>query len=84
MKVNFNNMRKKAIQAYNDLVKKLNGSLVEDTDYIRVIVPVQDIQRTLDNLRDALVTIGCTYEENDPDFQCVINDNDEILEFNPV
>jgi len=87
MKIDFNNVRKKALDSYNKLVKKLNCSICTDIDYARVIVPIRDIQRDLDNLRDALIGIGCTYNEKDgaldPDFLCVLNDNDDLLTFNP-
>ena len=83
MNVNFNNVRKNALDAYKGLIETLNLSLCTDVDYTRVIVPVQDIQRNLDKLRDALVTIGCTYEKDDPDFKCIIGDDEEIPSFNP-
>jgi hypothetical protein len=46
------------------------------------VVPVQDIQRYLDSLRESLIAIGCTYNENDPDFKDIIEDQ-EIICFNP-
>lgn len=87
MKINFNSVRIKALDSYTKLVKKLNASICTDVDYARVIIPVRDLQRDLDNLRDALVGIGCTYNEKDgaidPDFISVIKDNEEIIAFNP-
>jgi hypothetical protein len=83
MKIDFNVVRKKALNSFNKLIKELNAGICTDVDYSRVIVPVQDIQRDIDSLRDALIAIACTYEENDQDFQCVIKDDDEILTFNP-
>jgi hypothetical protein len=59
----------------------LNQSIVEDTDMNRVVIPVQDLQRTLDLLRDEMITIGLA--ENDSDCKCVITDDMKILEFNP-
>lgn len=82
MKINFNNVRKSALRSYTDLVKVLNKSLCTDVDYTRVVVPVQDIQRYLDSLRESLIAIGCTYNENDPDFKDIIEDQ-EIICFNP-
>lgn len=83
MKVDFNNVRLKAINEYNALVKKLNGAICEDTDMNRVVIPVGDLQRTIDNLRDSIVTIGLAYDEGNEDLKCVLTDDMEVLEFNP-
>jgi predicted DNA-binding transcriptional regulator YafY len=83
MRINFNHVRKKAIDSFNNLIRELNAGICEDVDRARVVVPVRDIERDIDILRDALVSIGCAYVENDPDCVCIIEEDDKILEFNP-
>jgi hypothetical protein len=83
MKIDFNNVRIQALRNYNSLIKKLNESIVEDVDMNRVIIPVGDLERCLDLLRDNLIGIGLSYHETDPDLKCVIDDDTEILTFNP-
>lgn len=83
MKIDFNNVRKQALEYYNKLTGELNRGICTDIDYARVIVPVRDLQRVMDNLRLALISIGLSYIENDPDCEQVIKNDDEILTFNP-
>ena len=83
MKVNFNNLRRKLINDYSTLVKRMNASIVEDTDMNRVVIPTEDVRHILNNLRDGLVTLGCLYSENDPDCICVLGDGEELVTFNP-
>jgi predicted polyphosphate/ATP-dependent NAD kinase len=83
MKIDFNNVRQQALEYYNKLAKELNESICTDVDCARVIVPVRDLQRVMDSLRLALISIGLSYIENDPDCKQVIKNDDEILNFNP-
>lgn len=73
MKVDFNRARERAIDSYSDLVRKLNEGLSEDGGYVTVNAP--QLQGPLERLRDALVTIGCTFEEGNPDFKCILDDS---------
>lgn len=79
MQVNFNNLRLNAIKDYNALIKTLNRGLCEDIDMTRVVVPAEDIQRQLDNLRNDLVTLGCLEEPGNPDCQVVLTDKVPLL-----
>jgi hypothetical protein len=83
MKVDFNNVRTQTIRLFNELTKKLNQAICEDVDMNRVIIPVQDLQRTMDRLRDKIVTIGLCEDESNPEIKCVLTDDMEVLEFNP-
>jgi hypothetical protein len=80
MNVNFTNLRKSAIASYSALTKKLNMSLCTDVDMVRVIVPVEDIRRDMDRLRDSMATLASLYNKDDPDCQVIDVD---IPEFAP-
>jgi hypothetical protein len=83
MQVNFNNLRKKLIADYNILVTKLNQAVVEDVDMNRVVEPVENLRRVMDNIRDSIVTIGCLEENGNSDCQCVLTDNLTVKIFAP-
>lgn len=82
MKVDFNNLRLNLIREYNALVGELNNAIVEDVDMNRVIVPVTDIVRELDNIRTSLVTLGSLYEEGDEECKVVLTDDIKLKIFN--
>lgn len=71
MKVDFNNLRLNIIKDYNAIVGKLNDGIVTDPDMKRVVVPLNDLTRDFDNLRNGLVTLGCLYEEGRDDVRDV-------------
>lgn len=79
MKVDFNNVRLQAINSYNSLIRILNGAV----GGTKVIIQIEDLQRTLDTLRDKLITIGLLYEEGRDDIRCILTDDMKVLEFNP-
>lgn len=64
MEVNFNNLRKQACIAYDKLCSRLNSEIDED-GYIEIYASY--IQGEMDTLRNMLVLIAMSYEENDPD-----------------
>lgn len=80
MQVNFNELRLKTIRDYNMLIKKLNGAICEDVDMDRVIIPVDDLTRVFDNMRENLILIASLYEPNDSDCSCI---SEPITVFNP-
>lgn len=71
MKVDFNNVRRKAIIAHNHLVHLLNDQLDESG---KVCVSREDLEKPLEQLRNALVVIALTHVEGDPEFQDVLGD----------
>jgi len=77
MKIDFNNVRRQAINAYVSLVKQLNSGIDND----RVVVFKSDIERPLQDLRQTLAGIACTYVENDDDFKCILEDDEHLIEF---
>jgi len=77
MKIDFNNVRRKAIVAYCRLVSALNNRISED----KVIIHVSELEDA-HHLRQALIAIACTYEKGDDNFKCILGDNDNIPIFN--
>jgi hypothetical protein len=78
MKVNFNNLRKNAANAYTNLVNTLNGSINDGF----VAVPAEDIQKDLDDLRMMLAGVLCTYQEDNEDFADLADHCDTMPCFN--
>jgi len=78
VEINFNEFRKKIIREYNNIVKKLNNSICEDTDMDRVIIPVEDLRRNIDNFRNYLIILGCLQEEGKSDCQCILSDTFKV------
>lgn len=83
MKVDFNVLRKNIIKDYNHIVRSLNQAVVEDEDMNRVVIPVTDLKRTLDTLRNGLITLGCLFEPNDPECSCILSDDTKVEQFVP-
>jgi len=80
MNVDFNNVRKSAIGNFNHLVDVLNAGICNGR-YVNV--STERIKQPLDNLRSSLVGIACTYNEGDPEFVCVLGEDDHVNEFDP-
>lgn len=83
MQVDFNILRKNILKDYNRLIKSLNQAIVEYEDMDRVVIPVDDIKRALDNLRNNVITLGCLFEPNDPQCVRVLSEDDVVEEFIP-
>lgn len=78
MKVNFNNVRLKAIRSYSRLCRTLNSE-IHDGD---LTVTPEEIQHDMDDLRDALVTIACCYQEGDEGFEDISDKIGDVPSFN--
>lgn len=89
MKIDFNNVRKQAIYAYEDLVEKLNEAIITDEQYARpsntyhkqempikgyVLVHIDDIRSALDELRGTIGSIAMTYRKDDESFKDVFQE----------
>jgi hypothetical protein len=83
MKVDFNNARLQAIFAYNRLCKILNNNIGKSNGDGMVVVDADEIQEHMDDLHNTLATIGCSYEDDNDDFKCVLTDDISMLTFNP-
>jgi hypothetical protein len=81
MKINFDDLRKKLIKDYNQLIKTLNGAICSDCDMDRVVAPVHEISLYLERLRVDVITIGCLNDPSIEDCNCVVDDETEIKEF---
>jgi len=85
MQVDFNNVRKQAIYAYESLVSKLNYSIIRDDEqYAKpndvwhgqivnikgyVLVDADDLKKHMDSLRSLIGAIAMTYKEGDEEFK---------------
>ena len=83
MNIDFNNVRKQAIYAYDSLVEKLNSKILTKDQYVNpkdiyhdqpdnikgyVLIDADYIQDELDTLRQMIGTIAMTYEKQNEDF----------------
>jgi len=92
MNVNFNNVRKKACLAYDNLVEKLNKSIADyNAEYSingKVMINSEDIQQELDDLKQCIGTIAMCYEDENPDMIDVFEvlypgRGESMVDFNP-
>ena len=89
MNVDFNNLRTQLAYSCDDLIKKLNGAILKDSQYAKpndvwhnqevdiknyVLIDVDDIQRTMDNLRGEIASVCLTYEKNNEGFKDVFGE----------
>lgn len=79
MKVDFNNVRRSAVEQYNRLItvlqsNKANGGSIE--------VAVEDIEGILNDLRMSIATIALSSKENDPELVNVLGEG-VLEEINP-
>lgn len=70
MQIDFNHVRRKAGNCYNELARFLNDKNNEGT----ISFDDTDIEETLFDLRCAIGAIMCTYEEGDDGFQSLHNE----------
>ena len=83
MNVDFNNIRRQAIYAYDSLVEKLNSKILTKDQYAKpngiyhdqstnikdyVLIDADYIQGDLDTLRQMIGAIAGTYEKENEDF----------------
>lgn len=83
MSVDFNNVRKQALFAYESLVNKLNEAIVKKDQYVDlndedsiningyVVIDVEYIQKNMDSLRSFIGIMAMTSIEGDEDFKDV-------------
>jgi len=74
MNIDFNHVRRQAVDAYGEVVKALK----QGKDGHKITVELCWIERCLEDLRSALVGIACTYEEDNPDFAAILG-GEEVL-----
>ena len=91
MKVNFNNLRKKACFAYDRLANKLNNAINEyESEYSesdKLIIDCDEIQGEMDELKQLIGSIAMCYKEDDSDmmdvFEEIYTDDKMMVDFNP-
>lgn len=82
MKIDFNNVRRQAVNSMDRLTKKLNDSIIKVDHYAKpndvewevnvkgyVLVDADYIQNEMDNLRMLIGSIAMTYKPDDEDFK---------------
>ncbi|TGM22004.1 hypothetical protein [Leptospira meyeri] len=71
MDVNFNNLRKNSMVAYNSLVTFLENNTEKTTSQELKIAPrqIEELQEKLDNLRAMVGAVAAVYIPDDPDFK---------------
>ena len=89
MNIDFNNVRKQAVYAYEELVEKLNDAIIKDDQYAKpncvyhgqeipikgyVLVDADDIRKILDNLRSLIGSIAMTSVDKDENFKNVFEE----------
>lgn len=79
MTIDFNHVRRIALDAYTALV----GTLERRRDGDGVQVRTWEIEEDLEDLRQALVGIGATYVDGDDEFRVVLKDDEVLPTFNP-
>ncbi len=92
MDIDFNNVRKQAAYSLDDLIQKLNGSILKNKQYAipngtyhkqemdiqgYVLIDAEDIQQSLDDLRFQIASICLTYEPKSDKFKDVMPEIEE-------
>ncbi len=93
MTVNFNNLRKQAAFALDDLTEKLNEAIIQNDDQYAlpnevshgqqvnlkgyVLVDVESIQKHMDDLRMMVMSIAGTFEPESEEFKDLLDEIDE-------
>lgn len=67
MVIDFNNVRRKAGEAYNEIVRFLISKNNEGT----ICFEDEEIEKIMNELRGTIGAIMCTYENGDDGFQCL-------------
>lgn len=77
MDVDFNNLRKQAIYAYDRLAQRLNAHIEKDPPSLsgpHVVIPVSQIDDLMSDLRGCIGTIACVHDDENPDFKEVFSE----------
>ena len=61
-------LRKRLIEDYNLLVKRLKEGIDEDGD---ILIHLDSIKRQLGGIRDALVVLAFSHDPNNEEFNCM-------------
>ena len=82
MEVSMDGLRKRLIWDYNSLVEKLNSKLSKNEWDTEICIDPDYIQREMDGIRDAIVTLAFSYIEGEDGFG-ILDDDTHFEEFNP-
>ena len=82
MEVSMDALRKRLIADYNSLVRKLNDNIKDKAWDPEINIQPNEIQREMDGIRDAIVTLSFSYIEGEDGFGS-LDDDTHFEEFNP-
>jgi hypothetical protein len=83
MQIDFNNVRRKQIDAVTKLIHTLNNSFRDGGDREKIIIYVDEVRDAIDEIRGTAVGIAASYLDGDPLCKCVLKDDEKIPEFLP-
>jgi hypothetical protein len=83
MEVDFNNLRVRALETYNELCKTLNLRMSKNKLNPYIQVDVWEIQEEMDQLRMMLYTMACCYIEGREDCKSMADEIGDVATFNP-
>jgi hypothetical protein len=94
MNVDCNELRLRLIKQWNELIAKLNAGLLTrtiealDEDVVSglpidgdLLVDAFHIAELLGDMRTSIVTLGCSYLPNEPEFRDLSDEFDEVATF---
>jgi hypothetical protein len=83
MNVSFDGLRKHLIADYNSLTRKLNGSIKDKSWDAHILIDPHDIEREMDGIRNAIVTLAFMYQDGEDGFKELPEDTN-FEDFNPI
>lgn len=74
MEVSINGLRRRLINDYNSLTSKLNQSVKDKTFDSEIVIDPDYIQREMDGIRNAIVTLAFSYVDGVDGFESMGDD----------
>lgn len=69
MEVSMDGLRRRLVADYNSLTRKLNGSVTDKSWDPEIIIDPDNIQREMEGIRNAIVTLAFMYQEGEGGFK---------------
>jgi hypothetical protein len=81
MNVSMDGLRKRLISDYNSLTRKLNSNIKDSPWDPTITITPNDIEREMEGIRNAIVTLAFTYQEGEGGFK-ELDEDTHFEEFN--
>ena len=81
MNVSMDGLRKRLITDYNSLTKKLNSNIKDSPWDPTITITPNDIEREMEGIRNAIVTLAFMYQEGEGGFK-ELDEDTHFEEFN--